>query len=106
MMIDILTLSLALAAIYGIYRLWIRWLSKPRPSDIPAIKAKLEDAGHRVIDIQPDGFIAGKRYRLSYRKYRATVRSTLGGPDWVKEVGIWANFLGMRGVVDLERRHA
>jgi hypothetical protein len=98
------TIALMFAARY----LWIRWLSRPRPSDIAFIKARLEEGEHRVVEIHPDGFILGGRFRrssASYRKYKVTVRSALGAVR-VYEMGVWANAFGIRGLVDLDKPHA
>jgi hypothetical protein len=57
----------------------------------------LEEGEHRVIDIEPDGFVPAQGCGLNYRKYRVLVRSPLGGPDRVHEIGVWANLFGVRG---------
>lgn len=104
-MIAGLTLCLILAVLFGMNRLYQNWLGRSRPSDIPLIKAKLEEAERRVVDIQYDGFIPGGSYGLGYRKYRAVVRSPIGEPDKIREMGVWPNLLGVRGLVDLDRPH-
>jgi len=100
-----LVVGLALGAMFGAHRLYLYWIGRPRSSDIAFVKAKLEEFEHRVVDIRLDGFHDGGRYGLSYRKYRVVVRSPLGGPDTVREMGVWANLFGMRGLVDLNKRH-
>jgi len=89
-------------------RRYQQWLSLPRASDIPQIKAKLEANERRVIDIQPLEFQRGSlgRYgdHLSFRKYQVTVRSPVGGPDQVHVVGVQAGLLAMRGVKEYGRQ--
>lgn len=97
----VLLCGLPLGAIYAGLRWYQHWLSLPRAEDIPRIKAELEANEHRVVDIQSAGFERGallSRYgqQESYRKYRVTVRSPLGGPDEVQIVGVQAGFLAFR----------
>lgn len=101
LIVPIVMLALLIAA----SRVYQHWLSKPRPSDIPLVKAKLEEGEHRVVDIRYDGFIPSSGYRIGYRKYRAVVRSPLGAADEVREMGVWANLVGAPGLVDLNRPH-
>jgi hypothetical protein len=104
----VLFCALPLGVIYGLMRWYQHWLSLPRASDITQIKAKLEANERRVIDIQPLESQRGSlgRYgdHLSFRKYQATVRSPVGGPDQVYVVGVQAGVLATRGVKECGRR--
>jgi hypothetical protein len=84
-------LLVLMAAAFGVYNYW---LNRSLPSDITMIKARLEEGEHRVVNIQRTGYMFGGRSTPNYRKYRVVVRSPIGGPDEVRDVGVGASLFG------------
>ena len=69
------------------------WLERRPQSDITRLKAHMEDAARRVIDVKPDGVIAGSRYSPAYRMYHVLVRE-LDGELTEHSIGVEAHLFG------------
>jgi hypothetical protein len=94
-------LTVAVIAIGAVVALAVQqaWMNHRPPSDITRIKAAMEDAARRVVDVEPDGWAPGGRYSRSWRKYRVRIRE-LDGQISDHTVGVEATIFGYPGFRD------